>query len=334
MHYNNGDKVAKVDLSKYEIRTDLVTDIIDNFDNKTKFNTNNYKKNNIKVENINITSKESKIINKKQGSYSTIYFDDITDHKEFSNVLKILIIEIKKMLAIEKIKEHDTVLFLGLGNESITPDSLGPKVIKEVIITKHIYDLTNNLEKGFRITSGIAPGVMGTTGIETSIIIDGIIKKTKPNFIIVIDALASSSVKRVGKTIQITNAGINPGSGVGNKRKEVSKEVFGIPVIAIGVPMVVDAITIVNDTINFMSKYFANNLKNNKEKLTDKEMAYFLGAFGNLGEEEKKSLLFDVLTPIGYNQMVTPKEIDFLAEKLSNLIAKGINKAIHKKYNI
>ena len=189
---------------------------------------------------------------------------------------------------------------------------------------------------------------MGTTGIETSDIIESVIKKIKPDFIIVIDALASDSVDRVLKTIQITNTGINPGSGIGNSRKELSSFLLGIPVIAVGVPTVVDAVTIVNDTLNYMEKHFSytinskdnlvnklipnskiNYLKNNNHTLNNEEKTYFLGAIGNLSDFEKKVLIYDVLTPIGYNLMVTPKEVDFLIDKFSLLISEGINKSIH-----
>ena len=227
--------------------------------------------------------------------------------------------------------------------------SLGPKVIENIIVTKHIYDYYKSLEKGYKITEAFSPGVKGTTGIETSDIISSIIKLEKPDLLIVIDALASDSIDRVCKTIQITDAGINPGSGIGNERKEISYETLNIPVIAIGVPMVVDAVTIVSDTINYMEKHFSYNIKNInnpinkliptsmqnylKEKdlnLTNNEKTYFFGKLGNLTNNEKRSLIFDVLTPIGNNLMVTPKEVDFVIDKLSNLISTGINNTIHE----
>lgn len=342
------------DLSLYKIRTDLVADIISNIKKHDGITEKVYKEKNIKVSNIIINEQGEKLIDKKKGNYTTIFFNDVTDHNNYENVRKIFIKELTKILEQEKINDIDSCMIVGLGNEKSTPDSLGVKTSEKIIVTKHIYELFGSLEKGFRITSSFAPGVMGTTGIETSDLLLNVIKTVKPNFLIVIDALASDSIDRVCKTIQITNAGINPGSGIGNKRKEISKELIGIPVIAIGVPMVVDAVTIVSDTINFMEKHFSYNIKYHNDKknklipisiqnylLKDKELKlnsneknYFFGTLGGLSDFEKRKLIFDVLTPIGYNLMVTPKEVDFLIEKLTDLLSNGINKTIHKVDNI
>lgn len=335
------------DLKSLNIRTDLVTDIIPNIN--TTVNEETYEENNIRVSNIFLDSKSSKLIGKKKGIYTTIFFEDITDKDNYNKVLNILIKELHKIISKTSLKKDYTSLIIGLGNIKSTPDSLGPRVIENIIVTKHIYDYYKSLEKGYKITEAFAPGVKATTGIETSDIISSIIKLEKPDLLFVIDALASDSIDRVCKTIQITNAGINPGSGIGNERKEISYETLNIPVIAIGVPMVVDAVTIVSDTINYMEKHFSYNIKNInnpinkliptsmqnylKEKdlnLTSNEKTYFFGKLGNLTNNEKRSLIFDVLTPIGNNLMVTPKEVDFVIDKLSNLISTGINNTIHE----
>ncbi len=335
------------DLKSLNIRTDLVTDIILNIN--TTVNEETYEENNIRVSNIFLDSKSSKLIGKKKGNYTTIFFEDITDKDNYNNVLNILIKELHKIINKTSLKKDYSSLIIGLGNIKSTPDSLGPKVIENIIVTKHIYDYYKSLEKGYKITEAFSPGVKGTTGIETSDIISSIIELEKPDLLIVIDALASDSIDRVCKTIQITDAGINPGSGIGNERKEISYETLNIPVIAIGVPMVVDAVTIVSDTINYMEKHFSYNIKNInnpinkliptsmqnylKEKdlnLTNNEKTYFFGKLGNLTNNEKRSLIFDVLTPIGNNLMVTPKEVDFVIDKLSNLISTGINNTIHE----
>lgn len=338
--------MRNVDLKDFEIRTDLVADIVSK-DEKVNVIEEIYEENRIKVSNIKIDFDTSKLINKKEGFYTTIYFDDITDHTNYKNVKEIFVKELQKILEKENITKNSSCTIIGLGNDKSTPDALGSKTVENIIVTKHIYDLTGTLEEGYRIVSSFTPGVMGTTGIETSDILESLINKVKPNFIIVIDSLASDSIDRVTKTIQITNAGINPGSGIGNKRKEISKETLNIPVIAIGVPMVVDAVTIVSDTINYMQKHFSYNLKNKTKSdnlipsymknylkydnltLSNEEKNYFLGAFGNLSDYEKKVLIFDVLTPIGYNFIVTLKEIDFLLDKLSKLLGEGINNLLH-----
>ena len=336
----------RIDLKNYEIRTDLAIEATPNL--------NNIKKNekiidNIKVTNIYLDKKTHKLINKKIGNYTTIEFDDITDYNKKENVKKVFSSELRKLLKKLSIREDDSCLVIGLGNISSTPDALGPLTIQNILVTNHLFDVAN-VENGFRRVGAISPGVKGSTGIETSDIIKGIVDKVKPSFVIVIDALASQSIERVNKTIQMTDAGIHPGSGIGNNRKEISKETLDIPVIAIGVPTVVDAVTIVSDTINYMHKHFTY-MKNNINKtnklipinkinylkeqidVTIEDKKNLLGMIGNLNESEIKQLIYEVLSPIGYNLMVTPKEINFVIDKLSDVIGNGINRALHKNVN-
>ena len=160
---------------------------------------------------------------------------------------------------------------IGLGNINSTPDALGPKTIDNLVITRHLH-LLNLLEEGFRVVSSITPGVMANTGMETSEVISEIIKLIKPKFVIVIDSLASSSINRLNKTIQITDTGIHPGSGIGNNRKEISEKLFNIPIIAIGIPTVVDSSVLVNDTINYFYEYIE---KINNKKLEDNDKEYW-----------------------------------------------------------
>ncbi len=336
--------MREVDLAKYQIRTDLVVDLIEADSPYEK--KSNYK--NVTISNVKLDDEGASKLNKKKGDYTTIYFDDVTDTSNYNDVLTVLTDELLKILKDSQIKDDYSCMIIGLGNEKSTADELGVTSAKKVTITKHIYDLMGSLEDGYRITTCLIPGVMGTTGIETSDIIYSVVKTVNPDFIIAIDALASDSIDRLLRTIQITNTGINPGSGIGNNRKEISSDIFKVPVIAIGVPTVVDATTIVSDTLNYMKKHFSYNiknkdslsdklipsskinyLKNNKYTLSKEETSYFLGALGNLSNEEKRLLINDVLTPIGYNLMVTPKEIDFIVLKLTDLISTAINKSIH-----
>lgn len=335
----------EVDLSKYELRTDLAIESIDSSSSIDGIEKNIRNVENIRVTTVKVNEIGSKKINKKVGKYITVEFIDVTDSNNRKKVLDIFSEELKKLLNDCQIKEDDSCLVIGLGNSSSTPDSLGPLSINNVLVTNHLFEL-NELSDGFRRVSAINPGVMGTTGIETSDIILSIVEKIKPSFILVVDALASGSIERVNKTIQMTDTGIHPGSGVGNSRKEISKDILGIPVIAIGVPTTVDAVTIVSDTINYMYKHFSytkENVNNPSNKLMvstpnylkkdvkvdDKDKNNLLGLVGLLNEEEVKQLIFEVLTPIGYNLMVTPKEIDFLVDKLAYVIGNGINKALH-----
>ena len=335
----------EIDLSRYKIRTDLIVEQLDNNLNVNK--TERFYKD-IKVLDIYL-DKNNKLIEKKAGRYITISFNDITDINNRDNLEEVFMKELKLILDSSNIKENDKCLVVGLGNNNSTPDSLGPKVANNILVTRHLFEIPNiNIEKGYRNVSSFAPGVMGSTGIEASDIILGIIEKTKPDFVLVVDALAASSIDRVNKTIQMTDSGIAPGSGVGNSRKELSINTLGIPVIAIGVPTVVDAVTIVSDTINYIKKNYSYNIKNinrksNKlklakdinylngdiEELSKEEKEKLLGLIGNLTEEEIKELIFEVLTPVGYNMMVTPKEVDFIIDKLSLVIAKSINQSLH-----
>lgn len=330
-----------IDLEKYKIRTDLVSeqvnkkqDIIDEISG-------------IKVNILSIDKNEAIKYGKKEGNYITIEFEDATDEKNKSSLIKVFTKYLKYILKKTKISSDSSCLVIGLGNRLSTPDCLGPLCIDNIIITNHIY-LYDDLDPNYRRVSAIAPGVTGSTGIETSEYIKGVINTSKPDFVIVVDSLASKSIKRLNKTIQITNTGISPGSGVGNKRKELSYNTLGIPVIAIGVPTVVDAISIVSDTLEFISKKYAFTKKNKNNSLSrmlsfnynylksdanlqleDKKNLF--GLIGSLNDMEIRKLLYEVLTPIGYNLIIAPKEVDFIVKNLSLIISTGINNSLHKK---
>lgn len=335
----------EIDLSKYDLRTDLIIEKINN-----NMNVSEYRENGILVSDVVLD--KGNTLGKKAGHYITISFTDVTDTTNFNHVLEILVKEIRKMLQEINVTKEQSCLIVGLGNVKATPDALGGKTIKDVIVTRHLY-LLGDYDTNYRNVSAFAPGVMGDSGIETIDIIDGVIKKIKPDFLIVIDSLCASNIERINRTIQMTNSGIHPGSGIGNNRKEISYETLGIPVIAIGVPTVVDSIVIVNDTIEYIMKKISY-LKNNMDKVVDKlkpinkidylqgennltvsEKKELLGDFGLLSEEDKKRLIYEVLSPINANMIVTVKEIDFVIEKLGNLLAKALNKSLHdlKKEN-
>lgn len=336
----------EIDLSKYQIRTDLAIELIDENSSLEGISFKKSSFEDITITDVTVEESGSNVIGKKKGIYTTIEFTDVTDKNNQENVLKVFTIKLKEMLKKLGLDINDSCLVIGLGNDRSTPDSLGPLSINNVLVTNHLFEL-GELSSNFRRVSAINPGVMGTTGIETSDIIASIVDKIKPDFVIVIDALASQSVERVNKTIQMTDTGIHPGSGVGNSRKEISKEILGIPVIAIGVPTTVDAVTIVSDTINYMYKHFSytkENISNpsnklmigtpnylkKKIKINKKDKSKLLGLIGNLDDGEIRQLIFEVLTPVGYNLMVTPKEVDFIVDKLSYIIGEGINKSLHK----
>ena len=333
----------EVDLSKYRLRTDLIVEHLSNFKGYKK-EEEQYK--DIKIETITLDKDNAKLISKKEGIYKTIYFEDVTDENNFNNLLHATTLALKDLLKSINIKDNYSVLIVGLGNRKATPDALGPLTIDSIKITRQIVELGLPLDSKYRVISSLVPGVMGTTGIETKEIIEGVIEKTKPDFLIVIDALAASSLERINKTIQITDTGIHPGSGLLNNRFEISKETLGLPVIAIGIPTVVDATTIVSNTINYIFRHFSyekENINNNKLKLVPpsnrdyknhdktlerREREEVMGLIGNLEEDEIKTLITEVLTPLGYNLLVTPKEIDFVTQKLSLLLSKALNKSL------
>ena len=333
----------KIDLSRYQIRTDLALED-SNLENIIETDYDG-----IKVSQVKLSKEEGTKIGKKEGLYITISFDDITDYDAGKKVKEVFVSELKNILNLLNIEDNSSCLIVGLGNIKSTPDSLGPKTLDNVLVTRHLF-LLSSVEEGFREVSAFSPSVMASTGMEASDIIKGVISELHPNFIIVIDALASSSIERVNKTIQITNAGINPGSGIGNNRKEISFETLGVPVIAIGVPTVVDAATITFNTINYMYKHFSyvkKNINNPASKLAtgtpnylkkkinvdDNDKKKIFGLIGGLTDDEIYKLLDEVLTPTGYNLMVTPKEIDFIIDKLASIIGSGINMALHKNVN-
>lgn len=336
----------EIDLSKYSLRTDIILETVEDY--KNQIDMDNETIGDIKITRVNLTEETSKLLNKKPGKYVTIEFEDVTDSNNFNDVTEIFTKELTNIMEYINIKKDDSCLIIGLGNQKSTPDSLGPSVIDNIIVTKHLFDMKLSVDKKFRNVAAISPGVMGVTGIETSDMILSLMDIVKPKFIIVIDSLASSSINRVNKTIQMTDTGIHPGSGIGNSRKEISNTQVGVPVIAIGIPTVVDAVTIVSDTINYMEKHFSykkSRINKKSEKLVPNSMNNYLkkesiplsiddkqkifGMLGSLTDDEIRGLIYEVLSPIGYNLIVTPKEIDFLIKKLSEVLSTGINNSIH-----
>lgn len=336
-----------INLKPFNVRTDLVVESIDASHKpiKTQEKTNK----NIKISTTDITKEEGKVIEKKEGRYITITFKDITNYEDREEIGKALEKEIKSLLKYKNIKDNDEGLILGLGNSKSTPDALGPKVISRLVITRHLFKLNALPKEGIRSISAISPGVMGETGIETADYIEALTNLINPQFIIVIDALAASSLERVNHTIQLTDTGIRPGSGVYNNRKEISTDTLKIPVIAIGVPTVVESSVIVNEAINYLLKhisYIKNNTEINKlsplhfdnyiDKIRNLELSQsdkekLMGLVGTLGEIEKRNLIKEVMSAVNYDLIVCPKEVDFLIDKISDVISSSLNNALHRQ---
>ncbi len=336
-----------INLKPFNVRTDLVVESIDASHKpiKTQEKTNK----NIKISTTDITKEEGKVIEKKEGRYITITFKDITNYEDREEIGKALEKEIKSLLKYKNIKDDDEGLILGLGNSKSTPDALGPKVVSRLVITRHLFKLNALPKEGIRSISAISPGVMGETGIETADYIEALTNLINPQFIIVIDALAASSLERVNHTIQLTDTGIRPGSGVYNNRKEISTDTLKIPVIAIGVPTVVESSVIVNEAINYLLKhisYIKNNTEINKlsplhfdnyiDKIRNLELSRsdkerLMGLVGTLGEIEKRNLIKEVMSAVNYDLIVCPKEVDFLIDKISDVISSSLNNALHRQ---
>lgn len=224
------------------------------------------------------------------------------------------------------VNETSSVLVVGLGNWNVTPDALGPLVVENIMVTRHYFELMpDQVSPGYRRVSAVAPGVLGTTGIESSDIVQGIVERSKPDLVIAVDALAAKALDRVNTTIQIADTGIHPGSGIGNKRKGLTQNILGVPCIGIGVPTVVYASTIVNNTMDMV---FAHMKKHTPET------GQLFGVFGTMEEIERLQLVKEVLQPLGHDLLVTPKDIDKFMEDIANIIASGLNASLHEAVDI
>lgn len=269
----------------------------------------------LKVTRVKITnSNGEKAIGKPIGSYITIDVKGLklATEEEIQKSAETLSQELVKIID-NHIDRQAEILVVGLGNSKVTPDSLGPKVISDIDVTRHLINyLPKYVEEGTRSVSAISPGVLGTTGIETIEILKGIVQNVKPKLVIVIDALASRSIERISSSIQISDTGIVPGSGVENARKEISKNTLGVPVISLGVPMVVETAILVNDSLNLFIEKLQNEAKSN-DYLND------------LKEKDNYEEIKEALIPKDLNLIVTPKEIDDLIENMSSVVARGIN---------
>lgn len=255
----------------------------------------------------------AKLMNKPIGMYVTIEESKLRhrDKEVDARVSKLLVQEVVSLL---DLKKNTKVLIVGLGNWNATPDALGPKVVERLIVTRHLEQYApDELDGSLRSLAAIAPGVLGITGIETGEIVAGVVDRIKPDVVVAIDALASRSVNRIATTIQLANTGIHPGSGVGNHRKSLSRDTLGVPVIAIGVPTVVHALTIAKDTLDHIFHTYSDNPSMSQ----------------SLRELDENEVIHSIWGESVSDLMVTPKEIDQLITDLSDMIAAAINAAVH-----
>jgi len=304
------EKISKGVTSMKNIRTDLALEThelykesahdlpgVSVFDKSSK---------DIKITHVKIETEEAaEKMGKPIGNYITLETPDLRyiDKKLYEQICRRIADEITELIDDDVEKP---ILVIGLGNRAITSDSLGPEVVDRLIITRHLFSHAPEIiSENYASVCALAPGVLGITGIETEEIVKSVCKKIQPSCVIVIDALAARSIERITNTVQICDAGINPGAGVGNNRKEISEKTLGVPVIAIGVPTVVDAATITEDTLN--------------AAFLDVDEKFPLDEIFRSGKISNKILNFTT----------TPKEIDILIKKSSEVVANGINFALH-----
>ena len=301
-------------LGSYGIRTDLALEATERFTEENveirgvEISEDYDEEKDVRTTVVKITTENgARTMGRPQGNYITIEapglsMSDEYYHREISEKLAL---HLKKLIHLER---EQSILVVGLGNSAITADSLGPHVVDNLYITRHMireYGLKSMGKERMHRVSGIIPGVMAQTGMETSEIVQGIVAETKPDVVIAIDALAARSTRRLNRTIQITDTGINPGSGVGNHRVGLTEENLQVKVIGIGVPTVVDAATIVRDS-----------------------MAHLLDA---LEETEQKEFLEEMISPHLHTMFVTPRDVDETVKYLSYTISEGLNIAFSQQ---
>ena len=272
----------------------------------------------IEISKVKITNENgANALGKPVGNYITLDVKEIknADEERIEEIAEIMADELRTVIG-EHVSDTDDILVVGLGNRYVTPDALGPKVVPKIEVTRHILEyMPKIMPEDTRPVSAISPGVLGITGIETMEILNGIVQNIKPKMLIVIDALATRKLERISSSIQIADTGIVPGAGVNNARKEISINTLGIPVIAIGIPTVVDLATITNDCINI----FIENLQ---------QKAMSNSTLNELKEKDNYEEIKEALIPKDYNMIVTPKEIDKLIDNMSEIVARGINKSL------
>ncbi len=289
-------------------RTDLALESIYTHENEGIRKRERTEKNCTITEISLITEEAAKLVGKPMGNFITLEFQSFPDRESsaLEENAKLIAKELSKILP----KNTEKILVVGLGNRRITPDALGPATLDGIMITNHVMNYINSEEEqDFRAVCGICPGVLGITGLETVDIVKGVAEKYQPSFVIAVDALCAGSPGRMFSTVQLTDTGIHPGSGVGNRRDGLNEETLGIPVIAIGIPTVVDSHSIVHSAI---TKFFRQN--------------------DSLAEADK--MISAMMEFAERGLFVSPKDIDNLITHSARTLAGGINLALHKNIDL
>ncbi|WP_149453565.1 GPR endopeptidase [Pasteuria penetrans] len=270
----------------------------------------------------------AKLMGRESGVYFTLEAPSLRNpNPEIERrVTEIFVEQFDKFLSELNVEPNASCLLVGLGNHHVTPDSFGPHVVRHAIVTRHLFQLSpDDVAEGYRPVSALSPGVMGITGVETSEIVQGVVERVQPDLVIVFDALAARALGRVHTTVQVTSTGIHPGSGVGNRRKALNEEVLGVPVMAVGVPTVVDAATIAYDSMTAVLGHLQQQVPGGKDSNREK----WMGLLGQLSSVEQRQLIQEVLSPLGHNLWVTPKETDAFIGTMARIVANSLNCTLH-----
>ncbi len=303
-------------IGSLDFRTDLAIECHECYENTevdgVKVTNCFYENKDISKTKVEISSElGAKMLGKPIGNYITIESQKLKDGNVniHNTVIELVIESLEELCDFENVKN---ILVVGLGNLYVTPDSLGQKVVQKLLITRHFFDELSQEYSGIRNLSALSPGVMGQTGIETSTIVKTVAKEINADLVIAIDALCARNVNRLNQTIQISDTGISPGAGVNNKRQSINEEYIGAKVIAIGVPTVIDAQMLFKDALE--QAFYEPDSSLNDFKLSN---------------DLKDNIIHEVLDLQTFNMFVSPKEIDELIVRLSGIISRGLNRAIH-----
>ena len=318
----------------YNSRTDLAIEAHDILINSSSVNEDipgirvedEVVEDNIKITRVRVeTDEASNMLGKDKGNYVTLEIPRHMGHEQkiYESVCRAVAREFEKII---HLKPDDTVLIVGLGNWNITADSLGPKVVDEVMVTRHLLEhMPEEVQDGVRPVCAISPGVLGLTGIETSEITTGLVERVKPAMVIAIDALCARNIERINTTIQIADTGITPGSGIGNKRMPLNEKTLGVPVIAVGVPTVVDAATIADDSIELVLSLLREDLENNGF-----ETRAGFEFIDSIKRDDRYEMIKKVISPVVGDMIVAPKDIDENVSEIAAVVANGLNISLHE----
>lgn len=317
-------------IPRYNIRTDLALEAEEIVRGKSAAGISGLAVETLQDEGITVnrsrieTIEAARQLGKAQGYYITLEAPGLRENDSHlqDRLSDILARELQNMPAFAG-QFGETVLVVGLGNWNVTPDALGPRVVEDLLVTRHLFQLENNpLGSGYRSVCALSPGVMGITGIETGEIIQAVVARINPGIVIAIDALAAHRLERLHTTVQIADSGVSPGSGVGNRRLGITRETIGVPVIAIGVPTVVEASTIAGEAMELLVGKYKKEAPETEALRTSLE---------KLSWDQRQEMISELLEPYVGRLMVTPKEIDTYIDDIALVVAAGLNLALHPK---